>query len=47
MYFNNFFADDYYTSNYWGLDGDEEAEILIGGYRGLYLGLYIKLYDRN
>lgn len=45
MYFNAYFADDYFNANYFGVDG--ETEILIGAYQGLYLGMYAKIYERR
>jgi len=44
MYFNGFFAENYYTDTYWGLS--DEVETLIGAYQGLYLGMYANIYKR-
>jgi hypothetical protein len=47
MYFNGFFARNYYTDTYWGLSGDTPQDVIIGAYKGLYLGIYAKLYERE
>jgi hypothetical protein len=46
MYFNNFYARNYYTDTYWGLSGAVAAPDLgFGAYRGLYLGMYANIYE--
>ena len=48
MYFNGFYARNYYTDTYWGLSGDTpEEETIIGAYKGLYLGMYANIYERR
>lgn len=46
MYFNSFFADDYYTADYWGVEADTGIVPVVGLYKGLYLGLYANIYLR-
>jgi len=45
MYFNGFFASNYYN-DYFNLDEEAATGIVIGAYRGLYLGVYAKIYER-
>lgn len=46
MYFNGFFARDYYTDTYYGVS-DEGAVLVIGAYKGVYLGIYENIYARK
>lgn len=45
-YFNNYFAENYFTDTYWGLSDGEVVEVITGAYRGLYLNIYAKIYER-
>ena len=45
MYFNGYFARDYYTDDYWGVSGAPDQGFDFGQYKGLYLGLYTPIYQ--
>ena len=46
---NNYFGVDFWEVNYYGAEywgsGGAAVPITIGAYKGLYLGLYAKIYE--
>ena len=44
FYASNFYSSNFYASRFYGPD-DTDTAITIGAYKGLYLGLYAKIYE--